>query len=421
MKCFKIFFIFLILFLIFTSRTTAQTVDELRDKINNRNEAIVKLEQEIRQYQKDIEALGKEKDSLANTIKSLDISKKKLETDIKITENKIATKNLEIKELSLKIGDKNERIDGGKVVISQSLYKISQMNSASVIEAILGKESFSDLWNQSDDLTVLQSGMQNKIKELENLKFDLEDNKRQTEKKKVELVTLTNDLRNQKKIIAETVKEKKSILIETKNTEANYNKLLAQRKAQKEAFEREVLEFESAMRIVIDPRNLPISGKGILRYPLNNPRITQYFGNTEFATANSQIYNDRGHGGIDLATSIGTPIYASLSGTITYTGNTDVGSCRSYGKWIMVKHGNGLSTLYAHLSLIGVNPGQTVTTGEIIGYSGNTGYSTGPHLHFGVYATEGLNVTKNSGSKYCGTVTVPYADLKAYLNPLSYL
>lgn len=411
----------LILSTILAGIARAETVDELKGKINDRNNTISQLEQEIKKYQADIDALGKEKDSLSNTIKSLDISKKKLEADTKITENKIASKNLEIKELSLQIGDKSERIGDGKAFIAKSLADIYQINSASIIENLLGKKSFSELWRNSDELATLQGSMQDRIGELENLKVNLETNKKLTEKKKLELVALTNDLKNQTKILVSTTKEKNAILAETKNTEANYKTLLSIKKAQKEAFEREVLAFESALKIAIDPNNIPTTGTGILQYPLTKVTITQYFGNTAFSTANPQIYNGQGHTGVDFAASIGTPVKASLTGTVVGTGNTDIGSCRSYGKWIMLKHANGLSTLYAHLSLINVENGQEVGTGQIIGYSGNTGYSTGPHLHFGVYATEGVRITKLSSSVNCKNVTIPFADLKAYLNPLSYL
>lgn len=96
-------------------------------------------------------------------------------------------------------------------------------------------------------------------------------------------------------------------------------------------------------------------------------------------------------------------------------------TCYSYGKWIMVKHDNGLSTLYAHLDLIKVTVGQRVSLGETIGYSGNTGYSTGPHLHFSVYATQGVRIEKFSDSINCKNAIIPQADWRAYLNPLLYL
>lgn len=413
--------LFLLLFGIY-SVSNGQTVDELKAKIDNTNSAIEKLDVEIKKYQEEIDSLAKDKDSLSGTIKSLDISKKKLDAETKVTENKISAKNLEIKELSLQIGDKGERIINSKRAISQSLYNISQMNSASIVEILLSKKSIAEIWNSSDQLGILQDNMQDKISDLANLKANLEKNKKLTEQKKAELVVLTNDLKSKTKIIAETVKEKNTILAETKNTEANYKKLLATRLAQKEAFEREVADFESALKIAIDPNSIPATLSGILRYPLDKVRITQYFGNTEFATKNSQVYNGRGHTGIDFGASIGTPVKAAMVGTIIGTGNTDLArGCYSYGKWIMIKHLNGLSTLYGHLSLINVTQGQTVSTGEIIGYSGNTGYSTGPHLHFGVYATEGVRITKMVNSKNCTGVTIPLADYKAYLNPLSYL
>jgi murein DD-endopeptidase MepM/ murein hydrolase activator NlpD len=105
------------------------------------------------------------------------------------------------------------------------------------------------------------------------------------------------------------------------------------------------------------------------------------------------------------------------------TGNTDV-TCpnASYGKWVFIKHGNGLSTLYAHLSVISVSKGESVSTSEVIGYSGSTGYATGPHLHFGVYATSGSEITSFASKSCAGrTYTMPVADVSAYLNPLSYL
>lgn len=211
---------------------------------------------------------------------------------------------------------------------------------------------------------------------------------------------------------------------DTKNSQANYSKLLATRQQQKEAFEREVDSLQEQLKITIDPTHIPKTGTGVLVYPLDTIRVTQYFGNTTFATKNPQIYTTGSHPGIDFAASIGTPVKAALGGTVVAAANMDVaggGRCRAYGKWIMIKHTNGLSTLYGHLSLIGVTKGQTVSTGDIIGYSGNTGATTGPHLHFGVYATEGVRITNLTSSSYCSGVLYPLADPKAYLNPLSYL
>ena len=153
-------------------------------------------------------------------------------------------------------------------------------------------------------------------------------------------------------------------------------------------------------------------------------KVTQYFGNTEFAK--SGAYSGKGHNGVDFRAAIGTPVKAALSGTVEGTGNTDaVRGCYSYGKWVLVKHSNGLTSLYAHLSEISASRGEEVRTGEIIGYSGNTGYSTGPHLHFTVYASNGVRVMKlgeSTGKKTpCANAEIPVSPLGAYLNPMDYL
>ena len=87
-----------------------------------------------------------------------------------------------------------------------------------------------------------------------------------------------------------------------------------------------------------------------------------------------------------------------------------------------MEHDNNLSTLYAHLSLIRVDAGDAVQAGDLLGYSGNTGYSTGPHLHFAVFASKAVRVTSEYKSKICGTLlTLPLSPKNGYLNPLSYL
>jgi len=141
----------------------------------------------------------------------------------------------------------------------------------------------------------------------------------------------------------------------------------------------------------------------------------------------NQIYNGGGHNAIDIAAPIGTPVHAALTGIILATGNTDLNpGCYSFGKWIMVRHANGLSTLYAHLSAIYVSAGQAVATGEVMGLSGMTGYATGPHIHFGVYATEGTRIStlgafRGGKGGACSNAVMPVATKDAYLNPLSYL
>jgi murein DD-endopeptidase MepM/ murein hydrolase activator NlpD len=405
-----------------TKVARADAITELQAKIDKRNSDIKNLEAEILQYQKQISTLGTQASSLSATIRSLELTQKKLEADIAVTENKIAAKNLEIQKLSGQISEKEETIVDNKRIIAQSFTNMSRLESLSTSEILLANASLSDAWNSIDNLSTLQGQLQSRILSLREVKADLEVNKSATEKAKGELVVLQRQLGDQRKATIAAAGEKNTLLKETKQSEASYKALLAQKKALKEAFEREILDYESQLRLAVDPSLIPKAGKGVLSWPVSAPFITQNFGNTSFSTANPQIYNGKGHTGVDLRASIGTPIMSAASGVVVGVANTDiVKSCYSYGKWIMVKHSNGLSTLYAHLSVQSVAVGQTVARGQVIGYSGNTGYSTGPHLHFGVYATQGVQIKSFDSSINCKGVLIPLADFKAYLNPLSYL
>ncbi len=112
--------------------------------------------------------------------------------------------------------------------------------------------------------------------------------------------------------------------------------------------------------------------EGGLRWPLSGFRITTYFG--------QRGAFQRFHTGIDLAAPYGTPIAAAKSGQVEVAG----WSAWGYGFHVILDHGGGVETLYAHLSRIAVRPGEWVEAGQVIGYVGSTGWSTGPHLHFEV-------------------------------------
>ncbi len=107
---------------------------------------------------------------------------------------------------------------------------------------------------------------------------------------------------------------------------------------------------------------------GDWRWPVNDVQITSHFGER----------SGNHHDGIDLRASIGTPVYAASAGSVLYSGSKISG----YGKMIVLKHPKKLSSVYAHNSKIYVKKGQTVRRGQLIALSGNTGRSSGPHVHF---------------------------------------
>lgn len=416
-KQFNVFIVFLLL-IIPAFFIYAQTAEELNQKINSRNTDIQNLEKEISAYQQQLDSLGKQASSLSVLLKQLDLTKKKLTADIAVTQNKISNKNSEIQKLSGKIDDTKDVIKNNTDAIILSIKQINEFEIDSMVEKLLSKDDISTIWNDIDNLISLQKTVKDKIIEVKDEKKSLEKSKNTTEKARNELVSLKIELADQKKIIDQNAKEKNKLLKETKNNETNYQKLLKANLAKKEAFENEVRNFESQLKFILDASKLP--NKGVLSWPLDNVYITQFFGKTE---AGKRLYVNGTHNGIDFRASVGTPVKAMANGIVLGTGDTDI-TCpgASFGKFVFIKYDNGLSSTYGHFSLIKVKEGQNVSRGEIVGYSGNTGYSTGPHLHVSLYASDAVKM-ESRASKTCNgkTYTMPISPINAYLDPMFYL
>jgi len=407
---------------------SAGIIDELQQKIADRAREMMSLEQEIRGYQEELDRTAAQATSFGNALKQLELTDKKLGTDIRVTETKVASAIDSITALKFDIDITGARIDDNAATLKQALRSRYSLEKRSLVEIMLGNPTFSSFWSILAHLDRFQTTIQKHLGELKDLRLSLEVKETRMTEEKANLLSYRDRLVDQKEIVIMNKGAKETLLEETRNRESVYEDLLAERIKKREALEREIAEFEERLRVEIDPASLPEPGAGVLSWPFLAVKITQYFGNTPFASANPQVYKGAGHNGIDLRGTIGTPVLAAANGVITDVGNTDEQCLRvSYGKWVLVRHYNGLSTLYAHLALSKVVPGQEVSRGEVIGYSGNSGYSTGPHLHFTVYASAAVSVSQSSGpnkyvSKTCGTyLKLPLSAQNGYLNPLSYL
>jgi len=128
--------------------------------------------------------------------------------------------------------------------------------------------------------------------------------------------------------------------------------------------------------------------KAFLRSPLNYSYISSYFG-MRLHPITKQVWL---HSGVDYAAPLGTPVVSSADGTVIHKGwkgghPTPKGNTGGYGNTVMIRHTNGFKTLYGHLNAYARNlyVGKRVLQGEVIGYVGSTGWSTGPHLHYTIY------------------------------------
>ena len=397
----------------------AQTADEIKSQITEHQSQLDALNKEIVQYAQELTAVSSKKQTLQNTLNALDISYKQTQAKIKVIQNKIATIQLQIKALTGTIADKEEAIALDTAALKESLRSLQESDQSSLAEMVFANQSIATMWGDAESSISFQENLHSHVDSLQSAKQILTDNKKAAEGKRQEMVQQQNNLTTEEQSLAVQKKAQQDLLAETKSQESNYQALLKQKRASKIAFEQSLNDLESKLKYTLDPSRLPPSGSGVLHWPLDSIRVTQQFGKT---ADSGRLYTSGTHNGVDFAASIGTRVMAALSGTVQGTGNSDVvRGCYSYGKWVLIQHHNGLSTLYAHLSQINVSEGQNVVTGEVIGYSGSTGYATGPHLHVGLYASNAVHVRQLGTNTPCGQATIPVSPIRGYLNPLDYL
>ncbi|MDB5194082.1 MAG: hypothetical protein JWN50_96 [Parcubacteria group bacterium] len=379
---------------------------------------------EQKTLQSQLDALGQQSSTLTGNIKTLDATRTKLLNDLKITQNGIAATGLQIDKLTQNISQNQSEIQRHEDAITSALKELSAYDNHTVVYDLLTYSNISDVWTDTANLSSIQDKLQGEIASLKNTTDALAKNKASAEAQKQSLASLQTQLSGQKKVVENTQSAKQKLLTDTKNQEAAYQKLLAQNIAQEKAFEAQLFLYESQLKAA-SPTSAPSAEHSILSWPLKKITVTQQFGKT---SSSGRLYASGTHNGVDFGTPVGTPVMAVRSGVIKAQGNTDLQpGCYSYGRWILVEHDNGLSTIYGHLSATLVSTGQAVTTGEVIGYSGGqpgadgAGYSTGPHLHLGLYVTAGVTVQRYSTSIGCKNVSIPIANPTDYLDPLAYL
>ncbi len=396
---------------------------ETQAQIDSTNAQIQKLKDEIAALQQNLTTTTAQKQTLQTAIKTLDLQIQKLKKSVTLTATQISQKDREIGTISGDIRTTEQKIQDAQGGIAPSLRRLEQSDQEQAVTALFGGKTLSGFFDEVVNFGSLRADLQNKIQDLGSLKNNLETNKTSAEQKRQQLAALKANLNQQKQGAAAAKADQTTLLNQTKNKESSYQALIAQKQAEEAQFESDLRNFEAQLGLSVAAGSVPGAAAGVLAWPLDTIRITQYFGNTDFATKNPQIYNGHGHTGVDFAAITGTRVLAVRGGVVLGVGNTDA-TCpnASFGKWVFIKHDNGLSTLYAHLSVISASGGQSVSQGDVVGYSGSTGYATGPHLHFGVYASSGSEIASFASSSCKGkTYTMPVGDIKAYLNPLSYL
>ncbi|MFA7000031.1 MAG: peptidoglycan DD-metalloendopeptidase family protein [Candidatus Paceibacterota bacterium] len=406
--------IFVVLSLLaFSSFSYAQTESELRNQINNANSQIEKINKEIEALSGQIAVTAEQKRTLANAIKDLTLKKNKLVKERQQTEKKITATGLVIKTLNNEIDTKNEVLDKSRTSLSILLKDLYQQDEQSFIQKFLSQDNLSDMSREYNNVIGINRDIKENINSVTKQKEDLTVSKVKKEDEQNVLKTLKKTLTAKELEITANKKEKDNLLVITKNKESEYQKMLAEQQKRKDAFEKSIEDYESQLQFILNPKSIPREGSGVLSWPLSSITITSPYGSRW----------GRFHYGLDFRAKVGTPVKAMATGAVLGTGDTDI-ACKgaSFGKWVFIKYNNGLSSTYGHLSEIKATVGEKVVAGDVVALSGNTGSSTGPHLHVAVYASAGVNVATVPSKACNGKIfTQPISALSAYLNPAKYL
>ncbi len=398
---------------------SAQTPEELQKQIDERARMISELEKEIKTYTELTNKSTKEAKTLAGFIKELEKQVQVINLDIRKSQTAIDKHNLEIKKIGNEITGNEHKLETMHLGLKESIVAQYEADNVNIIENFLGNKSILASVQDVDHLRIIQQNIKQTVGQVEETTEDLQENKLEELDKKKELEAEKEQLRLKQKTLDLNKEAQKKELDITKKQESNYKKIVEDKKKKKAAFEKELFQYEAKLKYVLNPSSLPKAGSSALAWPLDKVIITQKFGVTN---ASKRLYVSGSHNGVDFGASIGTPLKSAGNGTVAGTGNTDA-DCPgvSFGKWVLIKYDNGLATTYGHMSKIEVKPGQAVTTGQVVGFSGNTGYSTGPHLHVSVYAADAVKpVTRPSASCPGVSMTMPVSAVNAYLDPLVY-
>lgn len=381
------------------------------------------LQQQIQEKAAALQQLQAQRDALERSLAEISKSGTSLKNEIRSIENNISQLNVSIKDSSLTIDllklqvnqlgrdqqDISQKIKNKQAALKEVFLQMQQFDQDSLLAIVFRRGTFSEQAAELQRLVSLNESFRSGIEELSNLQTELADKQTEAKQKQKQQEQAYVTLISRQSIVKDQKEEKEELLVQTKNQEQIFQTQISAVEQMQIDIANEVEKIESVLRGTIDANLLPIARK-LFAWPVDGGTFSQDYGATKFAKT---AYKSKYHNGVDIAAPIGTEVYAAESGRVINVGDQDKYCPKgAYGKFVVIKHDNGLTTLYGHLSKYNVSIGTRVERGQLIGYIGKTGYATGPHLHFTVFASQTLTPARvgypegAQPSKSCGPMPV---------------
>jgi murein DD-endopeptidase MepM/ murein hydrolase activator NlpD len=330
--------------------------------------------------------LTEELSAVAGRVRDLEAGVDAQQARLRVLQGRLAGARAKLGALDRTIADQTSRLDRLRSQYRIALARLEQRvrelymtDGPDALAFVLGTASFTDLLDNLELLGRIGRQDERIAAEVKSARDGVADARRRTRAARVEAVrveaTVASATSEQRGIVTRLVASRDALVAARSEKSATLASIQSDRQstlAEIDALEQQSAALAARIREAQQQSSTPAvvspSGSGVLGWPVSGP-VTSGYG----------MRWGRMHEGIDIAVGDGTPVRAAAAGTVIYAGWMS-----GYGNLVVVDHGNGLSTAYAHNSSLVVSVGRPVAAGELISYSGNTGNSTGLHVHFEV-------------------------------------
>lgn len=377
------------------------TTVSAEDSISDLEQQLQQLEQENEKYQKIL-------DDTKSDIAEKEEYKSALVSKVQVLDEKIAVTREKISSLNDDIKEKQDAYDKGLSevedqfdALANRLRILYMSGNATDLEIIFGAKDFSDLIDKMELVKSLANSDKELISEIQTKLDELSTKKKSLEADKKDLETQQASLKSDQDEFNKLISDNDEILknLYASNSEAQNS--LESAALQSDEIEAKISQYYAAQKAAAEhaaqasqsSSGSSSSGSSSVIVPSGSGFAWPTPG---FVSRSSEWFEDRevyNHGGIDIAGAgiMGTPVVAAADGTVVATNSScthnwgksySCGCGGGYGNYVMISHAGGKMTVYGHLTSLTVSTGQTVSRGQVIGYVGSTGNSTGPHLHY---------------------------------------
>ena len=360
-----------------------QFISVRADNVSTLKEKLERAEADKKEAQSKLDSIKSDKGDIQAQKSAIDVQLADVENqlhalyeDIAVTENKIAEKQAELDTAEQELTEYSD-------TYKERLRIMYENNDTSYLAVIFGAKDFSDLLYRIELVNQVVEYDKGIIKTLDDTRKKIEDAKTEIEEQK-EVLVLNQQIQEQKAAELESVRAAKQTILDNLSAdEEKYKEILDAADREEESLRREIQALTSQSSTTQTPAasspsssSAPVYSGGALQWPTpSTTYVTSPYG-WRFHPIQKR---NKLHTGVDIGAGYGASVVAAEGGTVLRAGWNG-----GYGQYIVIDHGNGLSTLYAHNSTLLVSAGQVVSRGQKIALVGSTGNSTGPHLHFEV-------------------------------------